>query len=66
MNRNQELLFQAAQVLKTTPGELAGRAEQQMQEMKRAAPAQLEKFKAQASLGEATQFLIGCQGRSVG
>lgn len=48
MNRNQELLFQAAQVLKTTPGELAGRAEQQMQEMKQLRSA-LEKFKAQAS-----------------
>ena len=29
MNRNQELLFHAAQVLKTTPGELAAKAEQQ-------------------------------------
>ena len=33
MNRNQELLFHAAQVFKTTPGELAARAEQQMAEM---------------------------------
>ena len=60
MNRNQELLFQAAQVLKTTPGELAGRAEQQMQEMKQLRSA-LEKFKAQASLGEATQFLMAAK-----
>ncbi len=60
MNRNQELLFQAAQILKTTPGELASKAEQQVAELKSARQA-LEKFKAEASLGEARQFLMAAK-----
>ena len=60
MNRNQEMLFHAAQVLKTTPGELAAKAEQQVAEMKELRHA-LEKFKAEASLNEARQFLTAAK-----
>ena len=60
MNRNQELLFRAAQVFKTTPGELAAKAEQQTAELKSTKQA-LEKFKAEASLGEARQFLMAAK-----
>ena len=60
MNRNQELLFRAAQIFKTTPGELAAKAEQQMAELKSTRQA-LEKFKAEASLGEARQFLMAAK-----
>ena len=60
MNRNQELLFRAAQVFKTTPGELAAKAEQQAAELKSTKQA-LEKFKAEASLGEARQFLMAAK-----
>ena len=55
MNKNQELLFHAAQVLKPSPGELAAKAEQQMADMKELRHA-LEKFKSEASLNEARQF----------
>ena len=57
MNRNQELLFHAAQVLKTTPGELAAKAEQQAAEMKELRQS-LEKFRAKEALGEAERFLF--------
>ena len=60
MNKNQELLFHAAQVLKTTPGELAAKAEQQAAEMKELRH-ELEKFKSEASLGEARQFLTAAK-----
>ncbi len=60
MNRNQELLFHAAQMLKTTPGELVGKVEQQVAELKTTRLA-LEKFKAEASLGEARQFLMSAK-----
>ena len=60
MNRNQELLFRAAQIFKTTPGELASKAEQQVAELKSTRQA-LEKFKAEASLGEARQFLTAAK-----
>ena len=60
MNRNQELLFHAAQVLKITPGELAAKAEQQAAEMKELRH-ELEKFKSEASLGEARQFLTAAK-----
>ena len=57
---NQQILFRAAQVLKTTPGELETKIEQQMSEMKEMRQA-LEKFKAEASLGEARQFLTAAK-----
>ena len=64
LNKNQELLFHAAQVLKTTPGELAAKAEQQAAEMKELRH-ELEKFKSEASLGEARQFLTAANGEKI-
>ncbi|QNL45638.1 alanine--tRNA ligase [Oscillibacter hominis] len=60
MNKNQEMLFHAAEILKTNPGELAAKAEQQMTEMKELRHS-LDKFKAEASLGEARQFLMSAK-----
>ena len=60
MNRNQEMLFHAAHILKTNPGELAAKAEQQMNEMKELRH-NLEKFQAEASLGEARNFLMSAK-----
>ena len=60
MNRNQELLFRVSEVMKTTPGDLAAKAEQQVNEMKELRHA-LEKFKAEASLGEARNFLMSAK-----
>ena len=60
MNKNQEMLFHVAQVLKTNPGELAAKAEQQMAEMKEMRH-MVEKFQAEASLGEARQFLTAAK-----
>ncbi|MDD5932096.1 MAG: alanine--tRNA ligase [Oscillospiraceae bacterium] len=57
---NQNILFHAAQALKTTPGDLESKIEQQMNEMKEMRQA-LEKFKAEASLGEARQFLTSAK-----
>ncbi len=53
---NQEMLFHAAQLLKTSPGELENKIVQQMQELKELRHA-VEKFKSEASLGKARQFL---------
>ncbi len=61
VNRNQQVLFHAAQMLKTNPSELEGRIEQQMNEMKELRRT-LDKFKAEASLGEARQFLMSAKG----
>ena len=60
VNRNQQVLFHAAQMLKTNPGELESRIEQQTMEMKELRQA-LEKFKAEASLGEARNFLMSAK-----
>ncbi|MEA5142089.1 MAG: alanine--tRNA ligase [Oscillibacter sp.] len=60
MNKNQELLFHTAQILKTNPGELAAKAEQQINEIKEMRHS-LEKFQAEASLGEARQFLMAAK-----
>ena len=57
---NQQILFHAAQALKTTPGDLEAKIEQQLNEMKEMRQA-LEKFKAEASLGEARQFLTAAK-----
>ena len=56
MNRNQEILFHAAEILKSTPTELEERAESTMAEL-RELRSTLEKFKTKASLGQAEQFL---------
>ena len=60
VNRNQQMLFHAAQLLKTNPGDLEARIEQQTLEMKELRQA-LEKFKAEASLGEARSFLMSAK-----
>ena len=60
VNRNQQVLFHAAQMLKTNPGELENKIDQQLNEMKEMRHA-LEKFKAEASLGEARQFLMSAK-----
>ena len=60
VNRNQQMLFHAAQLLKTTPGDLESRIEQQAAEMKELRQT-LDKFKAEASLGEARNFLMSAK-----
>ena len=60
INRNQQVLFHAAQMLKTNPGELEGKIDQQLNEMKEMRHT-LEKFQAEASLGEARQFLMSAK-----
>ena len=57
---NQQILFHAAQALRTTPGDLESKIEQQTAELKEMRQA-LEKFKAEASLGEARQFLTSAK-----
>ena len=63
MNRNQEMLFQAAAALKAKPGELREKAEQTMLEVK-TLHQMVEKFKAKESAGEADRFLF--RARQVG
>ena len=63
VNRNQQMLFHAAQLLRTNPGELENKIEQQLTEMKELRHT-VEKFQAEASLGEARQFLMSA--KSVG
>ena len=58
MNRNQELLFQAAAALKAKPGELREKAEQNMAEL-REMRRTIEKFQAREAAGETERFLMG-------
>ena len=60
MESSQGVLSRAAQFLKTAPSGLLERMEQQANEMKQLRQA-LEKFKAEASLGEARQFLASAE-----
>ena len=60
VNRNQQMLLHAAQMLKTTPGELENRISQQLDMMKDLQKS-LDKFKAEASLGEARNFLMSAK-----
>ena len=60
MNRNQEMLFQAAAALKAKPSELREKAEQTMLEVK-TLHQMVEKFKAKESAGEADRFLFGAR-----
>ena len=60
MNRNQEMLFQAAAALKVKPGELREKAEQTMAEVK-SLHQMVDKFKAKESAGEADRFLFGAR-----
>ena len=57
MNRNQELLFQAAATLKAKPGELREKAEHMMAEMKDLRQL-VEKFKSKDAMGQAERFLF--------
>ena len=60
MESSQGVLSRAAQFLKTAPSGLLERMEQQANEMRQLRQA-LEKFKAEASLGEARQFLASAK-----
>ena len=60
ISANQKILVHLAQMFKTNPAELESRIQQQMNEMKELKTA-LDKFKAEASLGEARQFLTGAK-----
>ena len=60
MNQNQKMLFEAAAVLKAKPGELREKAKAMMAEAKKLHQ-EIEKFKAEASVGEARQFLMSAK-----
>ena len=60
MNRNQEMLFQAAAALKAKPGELREKAVQNMEEL-RELRHMVEAFKAKEAVSEAGQFLMGAK-----
>ena len=60
MERSHGMLSKAAQFLKTAPSGLLERMEQQANEMKQLRQA-LDKFKAEASVGEAKQFLASAK-----
>ncbi len=60
MEKSHGVLSKAAQFFKTAPGGLLERMEQQANEMKQLRQA-LDKFKAEASLGEAKQFLAAAK-----
>ncbi len=57
MNRNQEILFQAAAAIKAKPGELRDKAELLMGEVKELRQ-MVEKFKSREAVGEAERFLF--------
>ena len=58
MNRNQELIFQAAAALKAKPGELREKAEAAMAEAKTLRQL-VEKYKAKEAAGETDRILFG-------
>ena len=60
ISANQQVLMHLAQMFKTNVGEVENRIQQQAAEMKELRTA-LEKFKAEASLGEARQFLMSAK-----
>ena len=57
MNRNQEMLFEAASVLKAKPAEVREKARSVMQELKQMHQT-VEKFKEKEALGEAERVLF--------
>ena len=63
MEKNRELVYGAAAVLKTNPGELAAKLRTQVEEIKELKKA-IEKFKAQETAGEVERFLYAA--RTVG
>ena len=60
MNRNQEVIFQAAAALKAKPGELREKAVQSMEEIRELRHV-VEAFKAREAVNEAGQFLMGAK-----
>ena len=60
MNKNQQMLFEAANVLKAKPGELREKAAQTMEEMK-ALRHTVEAFRAKDAVHEAGNFLMGAK-----
>ena len=60
IEKNRKMLYHAARMMKTSPADLENRIEQQMNEMKELRQT-LDKFKAEASLGEARQFLMSAK-----
>ena len=58
MNRNQEMIFQAAAALKAKPGELREKAEAAMAEMK-ALRQSIEKLRAKEAAGETERIMFG-------
>nr|WP_325196430.1 alanine--tRNA ligase [uncultured Oscillibacter sp.] len=60
IDRSRKIVYHAAQLLKTSPADLDNRIEQQLNEMKEMRH-ELEKFKTEASLGEARSFLMSAK-----
>ena len=58
MNHNQQLIFQAAQILKTNPADLVAKLEQQVADLKAARQA-IEQYKRKEAAGEADRILFG-------
>ena len=58
MNHNQQLLFQAAHILKTNPADLTAKLEQQVADLKAARQA-IEQYKSKEAAGEADRILFG-------
>jgi alanyl-tRNA synthetase len=60
VERNQQLLVHAAQLLKTSPADLESKIEQQLAEIKEMKQI-IEKLKAKEFLGEAQQYLLSAK-----
>ncbi len=60
IDRNRELLFHAAQLMKVKPGELDTRIEQQLEELRELRHT-VEAFKSKEALGEVNNFLMGAK-----
>ena len=60
LNRNQEMLFQAAAALKAKPSELREKAQQHMEEL-RELKRTIESFQSKEAVGEAGRFLMGAK-----
>ena len=58
MNHNQQLIFQAAQILKTNPADLVAKLEQQVADLKAARQA-IEQYKSKEAAGESDRILFG-------
>ena len=58
MNDNQQVIFEAAQILKTNPADLVAKLEQQVADLK-AARHVIEEYKSREAAGEADRILFG-------